>query len=146
MIATREAIYAALFAVVSQAAPFVTVSRRLKMWGDVPQEMQPALYMTQKPESVTQQRGLPAKHTLSADIFIYAKTGEDETQVPATILNPLVDAVESALAPDPTLGYFPLVVSGQTISHCWIDGQIDNDEGVLVSQAVAIIPVRILAV
>jgi hypothetical protein len=146
MIANREAIYAALFAVVSASAPFVTMSRRLKHWGDLAMEQQPALFMAQKPEGVTQQKGLPSKHNLAVEFFVYAKTGEDESQIPATIINPLIDAIEAALAPDPVLGYFPLIVNGQTISHCWIDGQIDNDEGVLGSQALAIIPVRILAV
>lgn len=146
MIANREAIYAALFNVVKNAANFVTTSRRLKHWADVPMELQPALYMVQKPETVTQQRGIPTKHELAVDLYLYVKTGEDETSAPAPILNPLVDAVDATLKPAPALGYYPLIVNGQTISHCWIDGQIENDEGVLGSQAVAIIPVKILAV
>ena len=146
MIANREAIFTALFSVVSGAANFTTKSRRLKHWGDVPQEAQPALFLTQETETVVAQKGLPSKHTLFADVHIYAKTGEEELTPAATILNPLVDAVEAVLAPDPNLGYYQLVVSGQVISRCWIDGQIDYDGGILGSQAVAIIPVKLLVV
>ena len=146
MIANREAIYQALFNVVSSVEGFVTVSRRLKHWDDVDISQQPALFTAQKNEHQKTQKGLPTQHTLGMDIYLYAKTGEDETVSPATILNPLVDAVEAMLKPSPALGYFPLIVDGQTISHCWIDGEIQTDEGVLGSQAVAIIPVRILAV
>ena len=142
----REAIYSAFFELLTTIDGFVLTSRRLRHWGDVPMEVQPALFMAQKPETVTQQKGLPAKHTLNVDLYLYVKTGEDEEGVPASILNPLVDAVDQLLAPDPFTGYFALQVNGQTISHCWIDGEIINDEGVLGSQAVAIIPVRILAV
>lgn len=147
MIANRENIYSALFTAVSGAsADFVTVSRRLKHWNDVPQEAQPALFMVQKPETQERKRGLPAKHTLAVDIYLYVKTGEDEQTPPAPILNPLVDAIEATMVEDATTGYYHLPNSdGKTISHCWIE-HIDNDEGILGSQAVAIITVRMLVV
>jgi hypothetical protein len=145
----REDIYAALFAAVSQAGEFVTTSRRLRMWGDVAQDEQPALFMVQRPETVIQRKGVPAKHELLVDFFVYVNTGEDERSVPATILNPLVDAIEATLTPDPVTGFYNLVVMGDTttctIAHCWIEGEIQNDEGILGAQAVAIIPVKIEA-
>jgi len=146
VIANREAIYSALYDVVRAAAPFVTTSRRLKHWADIPAEEQPALFMVQKNEGVSQVKGLPSKNTLFVDLYVYAKTGEGEETPPATILNPLVDAIDQTLSPSPATGYFSLVVDGQDVSHCWIDGEIVNDEGVLGSQAVAIIPVKIMAV
>lgn len=138
---SREAIHAALFRLVSGAANFVTVSRRLRHWGDVAAAEQPALFQIQKSETAKQRRGLPPLWTLSVDLFLYAHA-PDELIPPSTVLNPLLDAVEAALAPDP----IDLVQTlGGLVSHCWIDGKIETDEGVLGGQAVAIVPVAILA-
>ena len=138
---SREAIYSALFAAVSGAAGFVTRSRRLRHWSDVAAAEQPALFQIQKSETAKQRRGLPAQWTLAVDLFLYAHA-PDELAPPASTLNPLLDAVEAALAPDPVSGIQTL---GGLVSHCWIEGKIETDEGVLGGQAVAVIPVLLLA-
>jgi hypothetical protein len=137
---TREPIYAALFALISGAANFVTVSRRLRHWSDVGAAEQPALFMIQKSESAEERRPLPVKWRASVDLYLYAHA-PDELTPPATILNPLLDAVETALAPDPVSHVQSL---GGLVSHCWIAGRVQTDEGVLGGQAVAIVPVEIL--
>jgi hypothetical protein len=136
----REPIYAALFALVAGAASFVTISRRLRHWSDVGAAEQPALFMTQKSENAEERRPLPVKWRASVDLYLYAQAA-DELTSPATILNPLLDAVEMALAPDP-VGHVQTL--GGLVSHCWIAGRIQTDEGVLGGQAVAIVPVEIL--
>lgn len=136
----REQIYSALFAKLRAIPAFGTASRRLRHWDDVPAVDQPALFQTQKPEQPEQQPGLPTKWTLAVDVYIYANTaGEDP---PAAIINPLIDSIEAAIAPDPVTNKCTL---GGLVSHVWIDGEIQNDEGVLGDQAVAIVPIRILA-
>jgi hypothetical protein len=138
---TREPIYAALFALVAGAASFVTVSRRLRHWSDVGAAEQPALFQIQKSESAEERRPLPVKWRAAVDLYVYAQA-PDELTAPATILNPLLDALEAALAPDP----FTHVQSlGGLVQHCWIAGRIQTDEGVLGGQAVAIVPIEILA-
>lgn len=136
----REPIYAALFALVASAASFVTVSRRLRHWSDVGAAEQPALFMIQKSENAEERRPLPVKWRASVDLYIYAQA-PDELTPPATVLNPLLDAVEAALAPDP-VGHVQTL--GGLVSHCWIAGRIQTDEGVLGGQAVAIVPIEIL--
>lgn len=136
----REQIYSALFARLRSIPGFVTTSRRLRHWDDVAAVDQPALFQTQKPEQPEQQPGMPTKWTLAADVYIYVNTGGDES--PSSIINPLIDAVEAALAPDPITNRCTL---GGLVAHAWIDGEVQNDEGVLGDQAVAIIPIRILA-
>ena len=138
---TREPIYAALFALASSAANFVTASRRLRHWSDVGAAEQPALFMIQKSETAEERRPLPVKWRASVDLYIYAQA-PDELTAPASVLNPLLDALEAALAPDPASHVQTL--SG-LVSHCWIAGRIQSDEGVLGGQAVAIVPVEILA-
>jgi hypothetical protein len=139
---TREPIYEALFAVLSAIPNLVTTSRRLQHWSDVPAASQPALFQSQKKELQVPKKGFPAKVTLQCDIYLYVNTGNDLSVTPATTINPLMDAIEAALAPNPATGVQTL---GGTVSHCWIEGEIMSDEGVLGPQGVLIIPVFILA-
>jgi hypothetical protein len=136
----REPIYAALFALIEDAAPFVTTSRRLRHWSDVGAAEQPALFMIQKSETAEERRPLPVKWRASVDLYLYAQA-PDETTAPATVLNPLLDALETALAPDPVSHVQTL---GGLVQHCWVSGRIATDEGVLGGQSVAIVPVEIL--
>ncbi len=134
----REPIYSALFALLSGCAPFVTASRRLRHWSDVGPAEQPALFVVQKSETAERRAGLPTKWRASVDVYVYAHA-PDETTAPATALNPLLDAIEAALAPQGAVQTL-----GGLASHAWIAGKIETDEGVLGGQAVAILPVEIL--
>jgi hypothetical protein len=135
---TREPIYAALFALLSGAADFVTASRRLRHWSDVGPAEQPALFVVQKSETAEAKAGLPPKWRALVDVYVYAHA-PDETTAPATVLNPLLDAVEAALAPSGAVQTL-----GGLVSHVFITGKIETDEGVLGGQAVAIVPIEIL--
>ncbi len=135
---TREPIYAALFALLSGAAPFVTASRRLRHWSDVGPAEQPALFVVQKSETAERKVGLPAKWRALVDIYVYVHALDDQT-APATALNPLLDAIEAALAPQGAVQTL-----GGLAAHAWIVGRIETDEGVLGGQAVAIVPVEVL--
>jgi hypothetical protein len=136
----REPIYAALFALVQGAASFVTISRRLRHWSDVAAAEQPALFQIQKSETAEERRPLPVKWRARVDLYLYAHA-PDELTAPATMLNPLLDALEVALAPDPVSHVQTL---GGLVQHCWIAGGIQTDEGVLGGQSVAIVPIEIL--
>ena len=74
-------------------------------------------------------------------VFVYAKAPDEATQ-PATVLNPLLDAIEAAPAPG---GEGTVQTLGGLAEHAWIAGKIETDEGVLGGQTVAIVPVEILA-
>ncbi|EHU2374009.1 MULTISPECIES: hypothetical protein [Acinetobacter calcoaceticus/baumannii complex] len=140
----REAIFMALFDLLKNIDGFVTAERRLRHWSDVPDIEQPYLCLAQGQQSVAQgspATGVKPKWTLYADIYLYARTTGE--QVPSSVLNPLVDAIEAALQPE-----FPEIEKCQTlnslVTHCWIDGTIETDEGTLGDQAVAVIPISIL--
>ena len=137
---TREPIYAALFALIQSAAPFVTTSRRLRHWSDVAAAEQPALFMIQKSETAEERRPLPIKWRARVDLYLYAQAGGELT-APASVVNPLLDALEAALAPDPVSHVQTL---GGLVQHCWIAGKIETDEGVLGGQTVAIVPIELL--
>jgi len=88
--------------------------------------------------------GAPVVWTLHADFYLYAHSSDPYT-APATILNPLLDAVEAALAPSPATGIQDLGMPN-VVQHAYISGKIETDEGVLGDQAIAIVPVEILCV
>jgi hypothetical protein len=142
----REAIYAALWALAAEAENFATASRRLRHWSDVGPAEQPALFMSEKGSIAEQRppRGTPAAWKLFADLFVYAHSA-DPYLAPAALLNPLLDALEAALAPSPATGIQDLGLPA-TVQHAYIAGRIETDEGLLGDQAIAIIPVEILAV
>ena len=139
----REPIYAALFELVSNAAGFATIDRRLRHWSDVAPAEQPALFQCQTRETAAiRTLGAPIVWTLAVELYLYAHSS-DPYRAPATVLNPLLDAVTAALAPDPTTGIQDLGLSAM-VRHAAIAGKIDTDEGVLGDQAIAIVPVEIL--
>jgi len=141
---TREPIYAALYAKLSAAAGFVTTSRKLKHWSDTPPADQPALFLSQRHETtVPMPPGMPYRYVFHVDVYLYAYTGASPDVAPATILNPLHDAVHAALAPNAVTGKQNL---GGLVEHCWIEGDTATDEGTLGSQGVFIIPISILVV
>jgi hypothetical protein len=142
---SREPIYSALFGLLETAADFAVVDRRLRHWSDVAPAEQPALFMAQKTETASVKTlGAPTVWTLSVDLYVYAHSS-DPYLAPATVLNPLLDAVEAALAPSATTGIQDLGVPAM-VQHAYISGKIETDEGVLGDQAVAIVPVEILCV
>ena len=139
----REPIYAALFELVAGAAGFVTAERRLRHWSDVAPAEQPALFMTQKSETaVTKTLGAPLVWTLNVELYLYAHSSDPHLS-PATVLNPLLDAVEAALAPAAATGLQDLGLAAM-VQHAAIAGKIETEEGILGDQAIAIIPIEIL--
>ncbi len=140
---SREPIYAALFAKVAAAAGFVTTGRRLRHWSGLAPAEQPGLFMRQKTEiAAVPMLGAPTVWTLVVDLYLYAHASNPYV-APATILNPLIDAVEAALAPPAATGMQDLGLPAM-VQHAYIAGKVETDEGALRDQAVAIIPVEIL--
>lgn len=131
---------AALFAKLQAVANFKTASRRLEHWDDVAPADQPALFLALRREEVTTAPpGTNPVSKITADCYLYANTGADRTIAPSTILNPLVDAIFAALVPDNAVTNKQTL--GGLVQHCWIEGEIRTDEGVLGPQGVVIIPI-----
>src|SRR5271170_4811718 len=115
----REPIYAALFGLIETAADFTVVDRRLRHWSDVSPAEQPALLMAQKTELASAKTlGAPTVWTLSIDLYVYAHSS-DPYLAPATVLNPLLDAVEAALAPSAMTGINNLGLPSM-VQHAYI--------------------------
>ena len=141
----RESIYVALWTLGAGAASFASANRRLRHWAEVAPTEQPALFMAEKGgHAVTKALGSPITWTLYADFYVYVHSS-DPYLAPAMLLNPLLDALEAALAPLPATGIQNLGLPAM-VQHAYIAGKIETDEGVLGNQAIAIVPVEILCV
>ena len=139
----REAIYGALWSLAVGAANFASANRRLRHWADLAPAEQPALFMSEKGgHAVTKALGGPTIWTLHADFYVYVHTS-DPYLAPAMLLNPLLDALEAALAASPVTGIQNLGLPAM-VQHAYIAGKVETDEGVLGDQAIAIVPVEIL--
>ena len=140
----REPIFAALFAKLPGLVtdivpgPFVTKSRRLKHWNDVPGPEQPALFQVGKAQTpeIHLAQGAATKWALPAELYLYTYDGTE--QEAGTTLNLILDQIEAALAP-------PVIDDRQTlgglVEHCWISA-IETDEGALGAQAMAIVSIE----
>ena len=139
----REPIYAALFARVAAAASFVTAERRFRHWSDVAPAEQPALFQRQKSETaLVKTLGAPTVWTFLVELHLYVHSS-DPYLTPTMQLNPLLDAVEAALAPAAATGIQDLGLPAM-VRHAYIAGKIAAEEDTLGNQAIATIPVEIL--
>jgi hypothetical protein len=148
---SRETIMTALFKLLQGvtfaptsdgATAFLTTSRKLKLWSDVPQ--QPALYMAEHAENLAyQSENLPSKTTIDVDVYVYFKpspTSDDDT-AGSIYLNNILDGIDAAIAPDVVTNRQTL---GGLVSHCRIDGKVLKDPGDIDGQGLAVIPIKIL--
>jgi hypothetical protein len=149
---SREAIMAALCATLAQAQfatpingrlSWAIVSRRVKLWTDVAAADQPALFIAEHGENIAySSESTPGKTILNVDLLLYVAGAKDPESIPARDLNVALDALFSALAPDPASGRQTL---GGLVHRCRIEGRIVKDPGDLDGQGLALVPVRILA-
>ncbi len=139
---SREAIYAALFALISGSGVFATATRRIKEYSDVDQATQPALLQIELGERWDARIGMPPVVTLNCRLFVYCESNDPTTPV-STQMNALLDALTHALAP-PLLphGSFRQTLGG-LVQHAGLSGEVTIAEG-LSGQSEAVIPIEIL--
>src|SRR5579864_1378600 len=105
---TREQVFGALFTKLQTAAGITTFSRRMLDYSVIAPRLMPILILWEMPETTDYKpgRGLPRDHWEALAVIVFQNTskpqnGDPTTAVPgATIINPLIDAVRAALAPD----------------------------------------------
>lgn len=135
----REVAYTALFNKLKTIPGITTCTRKLKHWQDVPPEEQPALYMAHDGEVRSPVRGLPDRIVLEGFLYLYVNSQGEEV---GPIINPLLDAIDGAFAPANDGDHAQTL--GGIVHHCWIEGQTQIFEGNLGTEAVAVIPFKIL--
>jgi hypothetical protein len=144
----REQIYSALFSFLQSAASFKTVGRVWVPAAKLSPPQLPALFLVEREETAIQTApGRPTKWILGAEIHLYARN-EGETQIPGqetvlpvTALNNLLDAIEIALKPSAATNVQSL---GGLVQHCWIEGKVKKDAALQGAVSTAVVPVKLL--
>jgi hypothetical protein len=147
----REEVYGAVFALAAEARwgdpleGFKVMSRRVKLFSDVPSASQPALFQAEHAELTTKQTRQPSKDTWDLQWIIYHSVS-DPNAVGAVTNNLILDAVEKVLAPKPTDPGFldERNTLGGRVHHCFITGSTFKDPGDIDSQAMLIVPIKII--
>lgn len=147
---TREQVYTALFDVLQTAEGFMTFSRRMLDYSAISPGLMPILMLWEQPEeAIFPHRGLPVDIWEAAVVIVFKNAsrvtaGDPTSAVPgATILNPLIDAVRTALAPDdPMTNGLTL---GGLVDWCRVEGRTIVETGDTDANGFggAVIPIRI---
>ena len=141
----REAIHAALFELLDGAYGFNSSARRIKHWDDVNSSDFPALFLVHKYDTVEYlSKGAPPKYKMLFDVVIYVNTDGDHSTPSVSLMNPIIDAMDSVFGSAP----YPLgndQTLGGLVCYCRMGGgNMQTDEGALGDIGVAIIPVEVL--
>lgn len=139
----RETVMQALFARMQTLPGMTSYSRRMTLPHQVPPGDQPALMQWEQPELARNQTGLPDKRVWEAWIIIVF-TNDDPAIPGATIINPMLDAMENALAVD---DYGRNVCSlGGLVHYARIEGTIIKETGDTDTNGLggAVIPIKIM--
>lgn len=148
---SREQVYAALFALVSSPSmlvanggPFVTISRRPRLWDYYSADQKPFLGQFEEKESYVynQNQTTPGAITLEPEFFIYTDVGNDDVTNPSPIVNNCIDALETIL--QPSLAPGAVQDLGGLVTWCRIDGNPKKAPGYLDGQGFAIVQMKIL--
>ncbi len=140
----RDPIFQALFALGAAAVwgdpacGFAYASRRVRLFDDLPAT--PALCQAEHEEEVEQAAGQPPRRRLYAAWTVHHATGDPDA-VPAVANNLILDALDTALAPDSPDGCCTL---GGLVAHAWIEGKVLKDPGDLDGRALLVVPVVML--
>jgi hypothetical protein len=141
---SREAAFSALFQRVSAAYAWGVVSRRIKLWSEVPAQLRPALFQLESGPETYQWTSLAApRRTFEAKLFLYFDA-RDPSKPGASAINEALDALDAALAPrrlDDARGRQTL---GGAVYDCKIIGVPVRDTGDLDGDGLAVVSVRLV--
>jgi hypothetical protein len=154
----EEAIFAALFERVSavrwlragddpaEPRQFITASRRVRLFADVPSNQQPACFQAEWATDEQQVTNQPYKTTLMANWVIFQCVGKDKKAIGAIENNLIIGGCRKALAPLPADPGYPdkrNTLNG-LVHHCFISGRIFKDPGDIDDQGMIVIPIKLL--
>jgi hypothetical protein len=120
---TRNAIMDALLAKLASAYAFADSGRNARDPENVDDSKRPAIYLVENEDPIERPvPQTPAKRTMHCWALIYTTTGGDDSKVATAQQNDVLDALETALAPDNVMtGMFTI---GKLVHSCRIDGTV----------------------
>lgn len=142
MSATREQAMAACFLKLSAAWPFTLSTRRNAAPETLVHPGQTAFILVKEAEKIERRAvNIPAKVTLYLRALVYIDASDNPNAVPDSIINPIHDALDKALAPDSPNGCCTL---GGLVFAAYISGEVFNAPGDRSGKGVASIPIEII--
>jgi hypothetical protein len=143
MAVTREIVFQALFARLQGIPGIVSTSRRMTLPAQVAPGDQPCLMLWEQPEIARNQTGMPDKRVWEAwAVLVFTNT--DQTIAGATIINPMLEALEAALSVD---DYGRNVCSlGGLVHYARIEGNVIKETGDTDTTGLggAVVPIKIM--
>jgi hypothetical protein len=140
---TREEVMSALFARLQSIPGINTTSRRMTLPGMVAPGDMARLMLWEQPERAANITSLPDKRTWEAWVVIVF-TNDDAAVPGATIINPMIDAIEAALAVD---DFNRNVCSlGGLVHYARIEGTVVKETGDTDTTGLggAVVPIKIM--
>jgi hypothetical protein len=104
----RDTIYSTLFTRLQTIAGIVSFTRRPITYAKYGPEQLPALLMVQRRETPRKPvKGAPTQWSLEVEVLMYFTAGGDVENgpLPASILNPYLDALEAIVEPDANMQF-----------------------------------------
>jgi hypothetical protein len=140
---TRETVMQALFARLQNVPGIVSTSRRMTMPQLVAPADQPCLMLWEQPEIAKNRTGLPDLRQWEAWIVVVF-TNTDASIAGATIINPILDAIETVFAPDDQGRN--LCSLGGLVHYARIEGTVIKETGDTDTTGLggAVVPIKIL--
>lgn len=134
MTALREPIYVALWNLIADdsgiKSQFVTTGRYLIPITDLPTDKLPALFQIEHGEAwVRKGKGIPAIRTLHCSIVMYAYSADQDQSYPSTLLNNMMDVLDSLLENPGNPGNAQTL--GGLVEHVYLEGEVKIIEGQL---------------
>lgn len=137
--ASRESIFAALFAQLQTIPSLQTCSRTTQQIESMQPEALPAGFQMQGKQTTVYRGDVPTRAELTATWALYGLSNDPD--VPSSsVLNDLVDAACAAIAPQGPLKQ----TLGGLVEYAAIDGDIEIYEGLLGNRAVALVPIKLI--
>lgn len=142
---SREDIARAFFALLEGLDGFEASSRRFVHWDKVNGTQMPFLTMLKTGERRERQNEGLATLVLNFHVFVYISAGNDPNDIPDTVMNGLLDAIDAAVAPTGgALITNNLQTLGGLVSHCYPLGEVFVDDGDIDGKGVAAVPFEIM--
>ena len=125
---------------------FLTVSRRVKLFSDVPTDQQPACFQAEWASEEVQVSGMPYKTTLMANWIVFQAVAKDPAALGSVENNHILKGIRRVLEPQPNDRGYPdrrNTLNG-LVHHCFISGRIFKDPGDIDAQGMLVIPIKLL--
>jgi hypothetical protein len=141
--ATREQVMEALLKLLSGSGSFKTTGRRLRNPETIPTEQTPALILIKEKELyVRASASLPPKRILHVSAVVYFDVGNDQTAIPDSVINPLLDGFDTSMVPD-NWGKGTCTLGG-LVESARIDGEVELAPGDKTGKGLAFVPIMIV--